>query len=550
MSFDCDKQNDLTRQAKLLEFANLNRNAGNFNDVTIQAGAESISANRMVLACYSKFFESMFLSQIQEEFKYTVEIKEFDGQAIRSVIEYIYTGKIDINANNVMALLGAADFLQVDEVKKMCFDYLETSLTVDNCIDIMKATFLYNIPSSCPQIHQFIHENFDEIMKKESFKELSKQDLMPLLVNLDRCTVQESSLYRAIINWVKYKQNRCTEFSSLFLILDLQKLSTDFLLNMVAAEPLVQASKDCLDAISSNFKAKEARQQRGKASKILCVGRIGRKTFFEVYNYLGKPPSKYANFPQNLIIHCVLKLDDFVYCIGEQKSYFPLSIPFKTYRLNLNAANSQWEEIASMKTRRCDFAAAAWNGKIVVTGGYNNATTLNSAELYNRCSNKWKNIAPMICARDEHALVVANNKLFAIGGLRTSYNELASVEQLDNEKGKWKQIKSMNKPRTSFAAVTCNNFIYAIDGLSSNNAVKTVERYDLDKDDWSFVKSMNVERIEHLACVLNGKIFVVGGKDGHKKAVRTIDCYDPAINNWVVAGETEQDFYRHAIVTI
>ena len=81
----------------------------------------------------------MFRSQLKERHQNTIELKELDGQSIRSVIEFIYTGKIDINANNVMALLGTANFLLVDEVKKMCFDYLETSLTVDNCIDIVVA---------------------------------------------------------------------------------------------------------------------------------------------------------------------------------------------------------------------------------------------------------------------------------------------------------------------------------------------------------------------------------------------------------------------------
>ena len=111
MSLNNANQHNLIRQAKLLQYANTKRNDGDFNDVTIQAGAESISANRMVLACYSKFFESMFLLQLKERHQNTVEIKEFDGQAVKSVIEYIYSGKIDINVCNVMVVLGVADFL-------------------------------------------------------------------------------------------------------------------------------------------------------------------------------------------------------------------------------------------------------------------------------------------------------------------------------------------------------------------------------------------------------------------------------------------------------
>ena len=133
-----NQNDDLIQQAKLLEFANSNRNAGSFNDVTILTGGESIPANRMVLACYSKFFKSMFRSQLKEKYQNTVEIKEFDGHAIRIIIQFIYARKIDITTKNVMALLRAADFLQVDEVKKMCFDCLESSLTLDSCFEVVK----------------------------------------------------------------------------------------------------------------------------------------------------------------------------------------------------------------------------------------------------------------------------------------------------------------------------------------------------------------------------------------------------------------------------
>ena len=82
---------------KLLQYANTKRINGEFNDVTIQAGEKSISANRMVLSCYSKFFESMFFSSYQD----TVVIQQFNGESIKILIEFIYTGTIDINSENV-----------------------------------------------------------------------------------------------------------------------------------------------------------------------------------------------------------------------------------------------------------------------------------------------------------------------------------------------------------------------------------------------------------------------------------------------------------------
>ena len=80
MSINNTYQHDLIRQAKLLQYATTKRNDGDFNDTTIQAGAESIPANKMVLACYSGFFESIFSLPFKEKYQNRVEIEEFDGQ--------------------------------------------------------------------------------------------------------------------------------------------------------------------------------------------------------------------------------------------------------------------------------------------------------------------------------------------------------------------------------------------------------------------------------------------------------------------------------------
>ena len=550
MSLTKVSQDELSRQARLLEYANTKRNAGDFNDVTIQVEAENISANRMVLACYSKFFQSMFLSQLRERYQNTVEIKEFDGPAIKAIIDFIYSEKIDIDANNVMVLLSAADFLQVDDVKNLCFGFLETSLTVDNCFDVVKASVLYSSTSSLKQTYQFISDNFDELFRADNFKVLSKHDLFCILLNVNRQKVQEISLYTAIVTWVKHHQTREAEFPSLFQILDLSKMSVDFVLDTVTQEPLVKSNIACLKVVFSYLSAniRHSQNHQNKATKILCLGGRWNNSCLEVYNLLDESLNRYSDLPCETFGHCALSLDNFVYCLGgESAEEFMHTSTAKVYRLNIKAANSQWEEVASMSEERCAFGAAMWNGKLVVTGGYkyNDQTRMSSTELYEPHSNIWKQIALMNDVRSHHALIVADNKLFAVGGYSVLQGCLSSVEQLDNVDGQWKFVKSMIEKRRILAAVTYNNDIYAIGGCLSGRVLKTVEKYDLSKDEWSFVASMNVQRQTHAACVLDGKIYVVGGL--HE---RTIECYDPARDEWTVVGETDPSFSAHAIVAV
>ena len=69
----------------LLEYANKNRDEGYFNDLMIIARNENISANRLVLSCYSKYFERMFKLSVLSKYS-IIEIQAVDGTTIKALI--------------------------------------------------------------------------------------------------------------------------------------------------------------------------------------------------------------------------------------------------------------------------------------------------------------------------------------------------------------------------------------------------------------------------------------------------------------------------------
>ena len=101
--------NSVTRQRAMnksvLEYAKINRDEGCFNDVTITAESESIPANRLILSCYSIYFEKMFKSNMRERYEHVIKIQTIEGQSLKTLIDYIYSGTIDISNDNVMGLL-------------------------------------------------------------------------------------------------------------------------------------------------------------------------------------------------------------------------------------------------------------------------------------------------------------------------------------------------------------------------------------------------------------------------------------------------------------
>ena len=85
----------------------------------------------------------MFKVEMREKYEHDMEIDSFDGKAIKSLIDYIYNGSIDISNENVVKLLQGADYLQLQEVKEFCCEFLVSIIASDNCIELLKKGNLY-----------------------------------------------------------------------------------------------------------------------------------------------------------------------------------------------------------------------------------------------------------------------------------------------------------------------------------------------------------------------------------------------------------------------
>ena len=89
--------NNITKQRNedndLLKYANLKRKQGVFNNLTIKTNGKLFLANRLVLSCYSEFFETMFQTEMKEKYQNTVEINIVDEKSMQSVLLILSTLK-------------------------------------------------------------------------------------------------------------------------------------------------------------------------------------------------------------------------------------------------------------------------------------------------------------------------------------------------------------------------------------------------------------------------------------------------------------------------
>ena len=478
----------------------------------------------------------MFQTEMQERYQNTVELQGFDGKHIKMLIDYMYGETIVIDDENVVQLLAAADYLLLQDVKDFCIEYLKTRLSSTNCLDALTAYSLYISELSRDHIYMFVSDNFDAVFEQEKFKNLATNDMTILVDKLKKNKVNQESMFLAIISWVEHCEgSRKEEFPSLFDLLDLSQLSTEFIENVVMGNPLVAQNPICMKSIVMSMISKQKKTTTKQTNStesstvILSLGGVGKSSVVEVFDISANSNITYPDLPKVVGRICAEKVDQFVYYISE--------IARNIYRLDLTDCDKRWTKMASMNKTKYYHASAVFKRNIVVSDRF-------STEMFEIDTSKtWRNIQSTNTSRSGHALVVCNDCLFAIGGFGND-SSLASMEKLSNLNRKWEIAQPMNTPRNRLAAVCLDGVIYA------SGVVRTVEKFVPEQRKWSNICGINRARWDHAACVMGAKIYVVGGKDEKRMYVSTVECYDPTIDLWKIVGETVGEFEGHAVVVV
>ena len=65
-----------------------------------------------------------------------VTLQNVDPSALVTLIDYVYTAKVDVTEENVQTLLTAANLLQLVDVRDACCEFLFQQLHPTNCLGI------------------------------------------------------------------------------------------------------------------------------------------------------------------------------------------------------------------------------------------------------------------------------------------------------------------------------------------------------------------------------------------------------------------------------
>ena len=514
---------------ELMKRLNIQRKQDYLCDITLVSKDNiEFKAHRNVLSAVSPYFDKLLQSNMKENREGIARFEEISGSVLEDVLEFIYTGTVDVTQENAEELIAAGNYLIIPGLKTASGRFLEREMSNINCISTFYLAEKYECAELITNSGRFIHENILTVAKLDEFLLLEAKEI-ERWISSDEITVkEEADVFKIILDWINHrKSERKAAFEELFRHVRLGFLSRDYLEDVVTNE-LVRENSACVKLVMdaamkmATFVDEDHLPQlprKGQETRVI-VARGGKYTFCYIpeEDLWKRLPDGLKD--KNANSNQMIKFRDQLFIFGRNEDTERYDPAFNVWsELNL------YRDSAKLVVLKGEIYA-------VEVSNFNTNTTI---EKYNvkRCT--WETlISSCEGCRENACVVAAGSHLYLFGG-NISHREkyVATAERFDTVKNKWEEIADMHEGRSCAFGVATENKIFVAGGLRNGTRLKTGEIYNISTNEWQLVANLNVPRFHGSMVCLNGKLYVLGGVNDRKQGELSVECFDPANDQWI-----------------
>ncbi|KAL9964051.1 hypothetical protein ACROYT_G027626 [Oculina patagonica] len=403
--------------------------------MVVEDGTE-FKAHRKVLSEASSFFEKLLNTDMMESKKGVVRLEMLTKAALGAVLEFIYTGDVQIlTEDDARDLIEMADYLFILPLKTLAGRVLAQTLNTSNCISAYYFAERYQCEELVSDAKKFIYANFaSHVAKADEFLNMSSVEVNQWISNF------ESPIWERDFILLRYDSffDRCTDVPYEGKR-DLQQIfvSDNNEDGIYALESENEIScPDCASLHSCNGPEEE--------SKIFTCGNQ-HLSYITRYKPESNSWEDISSFDLGLKMGiCIVAKDNFIYFIGG-------AIHGTNKVLNdvdrYDLSKRKWDKLAGLQIARRNASGTAAHGKIFITGGLSEAGTyadsVKTCEVYNETKNEWHIIAKssIVCRSIRASILCVDDKVYVVDdSCCNSDGKGGEIECYDPCKDKWDVI--------------------------------------------------------------------------------------------------------------
>lgn len=515
-------------------------------DITLCVQGQSLSCHKVVLAAASPYFKAMFTLDLNESKQSHIELHEIDFESVSFIVDYSYTGSINIHQDNVQNLLGAASLFQILPVQKACAKFLETQVDNSNCIGIFNFAHIHNCDSLRLKAREHIEKNFTEVCRGEEFLCLSLDKVEDLISSDELNVEREEIVFEAVMTWISEKEeDRRSFIGGLLPHIRLGLLSVKYLKDNVMNNKYIQDSDTCINLLESLIKLESNPElycgkhnfslalRSGMIKPEHCLLFVGgtdhgrRNTSINCYNPLTRETFYMEDYPtakrlgdyEVEDLSCVVTEQGMLYSGGGNYIYHD----FPSEHFDSDDSFDDLEERIVRKDFYC----------------------------YDNDHNKWLSMAPMLFPKSNFTLASLGKKIYCFGGVTENQHPTEIIEVYDIEKNRWSYQGMLPTTLVDLCSVVYDEYIFLLGGRTGVGAHNLVVMYHPTKGNWISRAGMPTPRFKFGACLVHGEIYVAGGQIySHasqtisREALKSVEIFNILDNQWRQGPDLPDEMYN------
>lgn len=521
-------------------------------DVVLIAGFEEFPCHKNVLAASSPYFRAMFSGDLRESTQSKININEVPPWTLRRIVDYAYSGRLEITVDNAEDLLAAGSLFQYEGIIDACCNFLSKHLHPSNCLRIEHFAHLHSCSKLETEAHQYALDNFSMVVEHEEFLEIPLQRLLTYLAS-DLIDVRnEECVYNAVMNWIRHDTDkRQTALPQILNHVRLSLINMDYLSDVILDNPIIlnceTSSSLVKEALihhstkaeslpekepSMSLQAFTPRPSTVAREVVVIVGGItdtnSSSQSVEMYDSWKDRWFPLPDMPQSTSLFSVSALHNDIYVTGGITGNC-ITVPSVW---KFESTKRVWTTSKPMLTPRARHASSAWESKIFVLGGMISINgklgEVESIECYTLDTDQWTKVGYCPYPRKQSQLVPFNKTLVEVGGSKGDYPEDTMETFLLHGGDVVHSGEQFRLPEPiKYAQIVLLDSVFFIIWENSKKMILL----DPSKRFYKYLAPMKYTHIHGGATVVDRKIYVAGGLIDNKPC-HYVECYDPDTNCW------------------
>ncbi|ELU07952.1 hypothetical protein CAPTEDRAFT_62970, partial [Capitella teleta] len=342
----------------------------------------SVQCHKVILMASSPFFEKMFQSEMKEGAEKDVKLDFTDADTIRTVVDFFYSGNIQVTEENVKALVKASDFLCCEHLKAHCDAYIAGKVRSENYLDLYKFSKLYNLGILLAAAFHFILDHFADFIETSDFDQLTEEELVKIISDDKLNAEKEDIVFEAVAQWVNVELGlRKEAFPRIAPLIRFPFCRMVCLANKICNSQLI------LDSGCIGFVSEALRMKLVSLSVPWQPAKNGSSLAF---------------------------LDGKIFAFGGKDGGSVESKSVQSF--DLKCTNPTWKNVNEMMYAVCNHCVAQFDNKLFVFGGCSQGSASKVTQEFNLVTGKWRRGRDMPGSCSAGSALALNDEIYVIGG--------------------------------------------------------------------------------------------------------------------------------------